>query len=203
MKPAPITAFVGINGAGKTLSAIAFAHKSGRRVLTNVPGTAFEEWASLEDLTVPGAIRDTDVIMDEAGVMFSSRNASRDGAFLALVQQLRKENARLFWTAPAYMRADKILREVTQMVVKCRGLASKYPDGAVWPQPRWVANFAYEAGDHDNIGLRMKDSQKRVGMTFWRVASQGALFDTLGRVDADAAARTSGPSIAPDPRHSK
>lgn len=202
MRPAPITAFVGVNGAGKTLSAIAFAHESGRRVLTNVPGTAFEEWKHLADLTVPGAITDTDVIMDEAGVMFASRSTARDEAFQALVQQLRKENARLFWTAPAYMRADKILREVTQMVVKCRGMFPKYPDGAVWPQPRLAVNFAYEAGDHDNVGLRMKDSQKRVGMKVWRVASQGALFDTLGRVDAQAAARPGGPDIAPDPRHS-
>lgn len=188
-QPSPITAFVGINGAGKTLSAVAWAHRSGRRVLTNVPGTRFDMWHDLEELVAPGAIRDTDVIMDEAGVMFSSRNQSRDKEFLALVQQLRKENARLFWTAPAYGRADKILREVTQMVVKCRGLGNVAGKDAVWPQPRFVANFAYDASDFDVVGLTMKQSMKRTGMRLWSVRSQGVLFDTLGRVDANAAAR--------------
>lgn len=194
MRMAPIAAFVGANGSGKTLSAIAWAHagqvygaKVGvpRRVLTNVPGTRFEFFRTLADLSGDG-LHNTDVVFDEAGVLFSSRSQSRDEEFLAVVQQLRKANARLFWTAPAYARADKVLREVTQVVVKCRGIGSARRKGDVWPQPRLVVNAAFDANDFDTLGQRISENAKRRGVKVWRVGREGRLFDTLGRVGVGA-----------------
>lgn len=199
---APIAAFVGANGSGKTLSAIAWANaahvKYGRRVLTNVPGTRFEYFATLGDLAGDG-LQDTDVVFDEAGVLFSSRSSSRDEEFLALVQQLRKANARFFWTAPAYARADKVLREVTQVVVKCRGIGNVQRPADVWPQPRFVVNAAFDANDFDSMGQRVRDTQKRVGVKVWRVRPAGALFDTLGRVGAAGSAGAKAPAATGEP----
>lgn len=194
MRVAPIAAFVGANGSGKTLSAIAWAHaghklgqKVGkpRRVLTNVPGTSFDYFRTLADLSGDG-LQDTDIVFDEAGVIFSSRNSSRDEEFLTVVQQLRKANARLFWTAPAYARADKVLREVTQVVVKCRGIGNVQRRGEVWPQPRFVVNAAFDANDFDTMGQRVSQNARRMGVKVWRVSAVGPLFDTLGRVGAGA-----------------
>lgn len=181
MRLAPITAFVGANGSGKTMSAIAYAHRAkGRRVVTNVSGTIFDQFTDVADLA--GNIRNTDIVFDEAGVLFSSRSPSRDVEFLGLVQQLRKYNARLFWTAPAYSRADKILREVTQMVVKCRPVLKHRIADSVWPSPRIVVNLAFDANDFDAFGQRITDKAKRAGIGWLYTNKHVRLFDSFALV---------------------
>lgn len=198
MRPPPITAFVGVNGSGKTLSAIAYAARGerrwGRRVLTNVPGTRFDQFETLDDLSNdPLGLQDTDVVFDEAGVIFASRSTKRDEQFNAVVQQLRKSNSRLFWTAPAWARADKQLREVTQVVVKCRGIGDIRPRGVVWPEPVLVLNVAFNTKDIDTMGQTVSRRAKRAGFGVWVVRRQGVLFDTLGRVEAGPQGRRAVP----------
>src|SRR3954470_20603167 len=98
--PTPITAYLGVNGSGKSLSAIAFAvrdlERKGRPLLTNMLGLSvdhlhIEDVEQLPDLmrTVgreylsprTGQPLGMNIVLDEAGAMFSSRAAGRNKAF--------------------------------------------------------------------------------------------------------------------------
>jgi hypothetical protein len=66
--------------------------------------------------------RDGDVLFDEVVGLAHSRDfKSMPGEVASLLQQLRRRGIVLRWTAPAWGRADTILREVTQAVTLCMG----------------------------------------------------------------------------------
>lgn len=127
-----IRGFVGANGSGKTLAAVErvalAAWAEGRPVMANLalrpeavgyPAELAVPMRSLEDLlTFEGG----SVILDEITTVASSRTSSRmPPELVRLLNQLRKADVELAWTAPAWARADLVLREVTQAVTVCRG----------------------------------------------------------------------------------
>ncbi|WP_300683677.1 zonular occludens toxin domain-containing protein [Nocardioides sp.] len=183
MKIRPITAFVGMNGSGKTMSAVRAARRAGRRLVTNVPGVPdSRHFTNLSSLLSIG-FEDSDVVFDEAGVLFSSRNRSNDEKFLEVVQQLRKQRARLFWTAPAYARADKVLREVTQEVVRCTSWFPGTDPATPWPRARFIMLRGYDAADFDALGQSFDGRKLRVlGRELYRASKWYDQFETLGKV---------------------
>lgn len=204
LRPSTITAYVGVNGSGKSLSAIAFALKdlrrTGRPLVTNMMGLAvphiyidsveelpevFErlrtdpEWveyfAAWPRLT-PGTCN---VVLDEAGAMFASRDQGRNKAFEKLVQQLRKYDARLLWTAPAFARADKILREVTFMVILCQSLRTRRYPGKAWPSTRLVLQKAFDVSRLDNSGMTINKNARAKGFGIIRTSKWEDAFDSF------------------------
>jgi hypothetical protein len=144
----PICGFTGINGAGKTLLLVESAIAdmiSGRPVYSTVPiewidpktGELYQSIpiTSLRELL---ELRDVTIVLDEVSVIFSSRaTATLPGEIVTLLQVLRHRGCTLRWSAPAWMRCDNLIREVTQAVVNVHPLAKKH-DGSPWPTPRLV-----------------------------------------------------------------
>ena len=177
--PAPITAFLGINGSGKSLSAIAYAlrdqRRNGRPILTNMVGLTAEHY-HVETVDELPALMDRlgreyrsektgkpigmNIVLDEAGAMFSSREAGQNRAFQRACQQLRKYRARLLWTAPTFGRAEKILREVTLRAVLCTPIVQTYPDGDPWPSTRWILQKKFDVSRLDTSGTSINQNAK-------------------------------------------
>lgn len=66
------------------------------------------------------------LVLDEITNVLPSRQfASIPGALIGVLNQLRKLDCRVVWSAPNWARADVILREVTQAVTVCSG---SFPD---------------------------------------------------------------------------
>jgi hypothetical protein len=143
---APIQAFVGLNGSGKTLGAMALAvlpvlDRGGSALTTcHIMGQArarpLTRWRELvwmererrERRDRGEELEPMVVFLDEVTSSLPARQAMSLPPQLArLFNQLRKVNVQLVWTAPNWARADKLLREVTSTVTVCRG---------VWPD-RW------------------------------------------------------------------
>lgn len=195
IRPAPISAYVGVNGSGKTLSAVAFAIEdlrlTGRPLVTNVLGLSVDHISvegveALPDLMAE--VGTCNVVLDEAGVMFASRDTGRNKAFEKAVQQLRKHDARLLWTAPAFARADKILREVTFTAVLCQSLYKKRARGKAWPSTRLILQKSFDVSRLDSSGMSINKNAKAKGFGVIRTAKWERAFDSFA-----VAGRTQGP----------
>lgn len=138
---APIVGFTGANGVGKTLVAASVIInddlRRGRPVLSTVPLSSV--WGDSEPLTSYRQMldaHDCTVFLDEVAVAFSSRDSLLvPREFDVFLQTLRHRGVTLRWTAPAWLRADVRLREVTQVVVGCRGIGRRRVPGSFWPAP--------------------------------------------------------------------
>lgn len=187
MFPEPITAYVGVNGSGKSLSAIAFAisdmNRRDRPLLTNMQGLSVEHVPVDSVEALPDLLNQTgtcNIVLDEAGVMFASRDTGRNKAFEKAVQQLRKNKARLLWTAPAFGRADKILREVTFAAILCKSLYSKGVTGDPWPSTRLIMQKKFDVSRLDNSGMSINKNAKAKGFGIVRTSQWEDAFDSWG-----------------------
>lgn len=186
IKVQPITAFLGSNGSGKSLSAVAFAltdqRKTGRPLVTNIQGLSvphhsFESVEELPDMLAE--VGSCNLLIDEAGAMFASRDVGRNKAFEKTVQQLRKYDARLLYTCPAFGRADKILREVTFMAVVCEPVWKKALPGKAWPSTRLILQKGYDVTKVDNSTTSMNRNAKAKGFGLVRTAKWEKAFDSF------------------------
>lgn len=137
---APVVGFTGANGAGKTLLAVSDAiqdMRAGRPVVSTVQidcdaGRSIP-LRSLRELL---DLRDTTVLLDEVSTMFSSRNTMNlPSEVVTFLQTMRHQGVTLRWTAPAWSRADVLIREVTQVYVGVRPLIRRRVAGEFWPRP--------------------------------------------------------------------
>lgn len=207
----PIMGFCGPNGGGKTACAVSMALialESGRRVLSTVPlldprtghphalYVPWTHWDQLLDWW------DGDVLADEILSIASSRgSASLDPRAQTLLGQLRKRNARFWWTAPSYARADVIIREVTQAITECRGFYSSRADaqqrrGVIqsWAPKRLFSWRTYDAVDFQEWTARRAESAP-VLVSEWFHGPGSRVFkayDTLAAVSVIASVSDGG-----------
>lgn len=154
-----ISAYVGTNGGGKTL---AMVHDtlpsvlSGRDVFTTVPITidgvipsnvhVLSEWSQILNA------RHADILLDEVSAICSSRDTDALPPQVAtLLQQLRKRDLVLRWTAPSWQRADRILRETTKVITICRGFFPHKVDDSHWSSNRLFRWSTYDASDYTDF----------------------------------------------------
>lgn len=140
----PIAGFVGVNGAGKTTLLVQSALVDlarGRDVYSTLPiSSRWGESKPIRSLRHLLELRDATVVLDEVSVIFSSRStATLPAEVVTLLQTLRHKNLTVRWSAPAWMRCDNLLREVTQGVVNVVPLLRKREAGNPWPRPRMIA----------------------------------------------------------------
>lgn len=213
----PIVAYVGANGSGKSLLAVQDCLQSldaGRRVLSTARLTLPDEGTCQDDTCTWGSHPDhgaahplwmplrswqdlldaehCDVLLDEVTGVASARDSSSlPGPVADMLVQLRRRNVQLRWTAPAWARADLLLRECTQAVVLCRGLLRRRVGGSQWPTATWVWHRMVDARDLDELtqAQRMGTSHTPVTTLGWGLqriaATRGRLaYDTLDSVSS-------------------
>jgi Zonular occludens toxin (Zot) len=148
----PISGYVGANGSGKTACMVwdtLPSLESGRQVLSTVRlldylnprpcddetcaavdhGThmaAHPSWVPFTDWRQFMGWEGGDILMDEVtGVASSRESHSMPGPVSNLLNQLRRRDVCLRWSAPSWRRADIVIRECTQSVTSCKGFLPK------------------------------------------------------------------------------
>lgn len=171
MTVARISGYVGANGGGKTLAVmvqhVAPALEAGERVVANMHIEGGELLTSYKDIP---SLRDCLLVLDEISSAFPSRESSKMPAEIArFLNQLRKANVKVVWTAPSWDRADKVLREVTSRVTVCSGHIGIRPKDEhgkraqdAWPENRLFLwrTFAAEMLQEFRIGSTGQDRGK-------------------------------------------
>lgn len=153
----PISAYVGSNGSGKTLCMVHDVLPSlfsGRDIYTTCP-------LHLPDGTVPPNVHiltswrqildaeHADILLDEVSAICSSRDIQALPPQVAtILQQLRKRDLTLRWTAPSWSRADRMLRETTQLMTVCHGWISRKDPTNSWRRHVFFNWTSYDAGDY-------------------------------------------------------
>ncbi len=127
-----IQAFVGPNGGGKSLAAMELmvvrSWAAGRPVCANLAlyperlGYPADLYVPLESWKQIPELSGVTLVLDEISSVLPSRQAmSVPPQLVRVLNQLRKGDVDLGWTAPNWSRCDVLLREVTQAVTVCRG----------------------------------------------------------------------------------
>lgn len=219
-RSAAIRGYIGANGSGKSLTAIADllpSLASGRPVLSAVrlldwnarPGDpclnaacdvvghgvpesghvpSHPGWIPLRRMTQLLEVEHCDILLDEVGSLVSSRqSASLPFQIEALLQQCRKDDLTVSWTAPAWGRADKILREVSTLATVCRGHGTRRHPERLWSQRRLIQAVSYHAADLDDFEVVKVQAgpaatrPRRVAAQWYRVIKSAAsrAYDTF------------------------
>lgn len=159
----------------------------------SVHAAAHPAYTPFRDYSQLVSFRDGDVLLDEvAGVASSRDSQSMPTQIVNLLLQLRRRNICLRYTAPAFSRTDKVIREVTQSVTLCLGYLPKRrpqpPDmpPLLWSDRRFFIARTYdatlfddfEAGDSLKLRAQISAGYWRPGGTFERA------YDTLDAVSA-------------------
>lgn len=185
----PICGITGVNGAGKTTLAVEsalVAMRAGRTVYSTVQITS--PWGDSRPITGLRELlelRDAVLLFDEVATLFSSRSSqSLPPEFDVLLQTLRHKGLSVIWTAPAWMRADNRLREVTQALVSVSPLLRRH-DGTLWPRPRllMVGTLDTSEGAVDSAPTRVLRRRFVVPsrLAAWGTFDTHADAPTLGR----------------------
>ena len=201
-----IRAYVGSNGSGKSLAMVHDLIPSlqqGRKVLSTVAildhqtglphplYVPFTDFRQLLDWTYG------EVLLDEvAGIASSRASQSLPIQVATFLQQLRRRDVTLSWTAPAWARADLIIRECTQSVTVCRGYLPKRSKDStrLWADARFFKWKTYSAEDFEEWTLAKGEKLKAKSRAFfWRPKSvtQGS-YNTFDSVNSLGWASESG-----------
>ncbi len=165
----PIAAYVGVNGSGKTLAMVHDtlpALYTGRRIYTTVPlyidGVMPDNVELLTDWSQILDARHADILLDEVSAICSSRDTlALPPQIATLLQQLRKHDLRLRWTAPNWQRADRILRETTKTVTICRGMFPRRDPNSDWRQNTLFIWRTFDSADYTDF-TSLDSAKKRL-----------------------------------------
>lgn len=224
-----IRAYIGPNGHGKTLAMVHDIMPSldvGRPVLSNVrlldwrnprpcddPSCTADNhhshqaahplYVPLTDYAQLLSWRGGDVLLDEiTGVASSRESQALPVQVVNLLVQLRRRDVTLSWTAPSWARADKVLREVSQLVTECRGsfgVTRTTQDGtAMWRDRRLFRWVSFDATAFDEWSQAKREKLRKLqGEWHWRPRHDShAAYDTYDTVTGLGWAMESGLCIA-------
>ncbi len=141
---APISAYIGYNGGGKSLGAMVFeaapALRRGVPVVSTV-AIAHPLYRPLTSWRQIWELHDCVLLLDDISAQFPARGAMTVPPQLVVkMNTLRHDNVQVVWTGPSWTRADVVLREVTQEVTECRGyLPDKWVRQSVVVDHGWTA----------------------------------------------------------------
>jgi hypothetical protein len=129
-----------------------------------------------------------DVLLDDvAGVASSRQSSGMPAAIEKLLQKLRHADITLAWTAPAWARADLVIRETTQAVTVAEGSRPERTESSdrLWLRNRLFEWTTYDAKLYTDWTEGKRDKAKR--LTFQRFYGPGSdvfnAYDSLGGVD--------------------
>lgn len=206
-----IVAYIGPNGSGKTLHAVADvlpALDAGRPVLSTVRLLDYDDPRPCDDphcdspshpmhlaahpLWVPFRgwddlleARGCEVLMDEVtGIASSRESMSLPGAVANHLVQLRRAECTLRWTAPSWRRADTLIRECTQVAVVCKGMMAREVKGHQWATNTVVRARVLDARELDEVTATSGQRERPLFSSFARVSKMPAVraYDTFDQV---------------------
>lgn len=115
-----------------------------------------------------------------------------------VLNQLRRKDCLLVWTAPAWNRADTIIRSCTTMVVTCRGYFSDRSVLKSDTPPAWLPKRLFKwrvfpredfdewsasKASQDDKGKAVKPLRAKIVIWYWGIGSRAfSSYDTLGAV---------------------
>lgn len=194
-----IHAYVGANGHGKSLAMMhdtRLTIDSRRPILSTVrvldpsTGEPYEHYEPFKRWDQLLSFRGGDVLMDEViGIAASEAGKPLRKEVQLFLNQLRRRDICLRWTAPSWSRANIVLREVTQAVTICRGYFPKVEDRGddtrVWGANRLFRWTTYDAFDFTTWTDSKEGTLKgKANAWFWRPGSWAeASYDTFDSVD--------------------
>lgn len=130
-----------------------------------------------------------DVLMDEVTGVASSRESMGLPAPVAnKLVQLRRADVVVRWSTPAWMRADKIIRECTQAVTHCEGFFSKavvdVEGDRLWRNRRLFRWKTYDASAFEDFTSgKREEMSSEVRSWHWGPGSPAfAAYDTYDAV---------------------
>jgi hypothetical protein len=134
--------------------------------------------------------RDGDVLMDEVTGLASSRESKSMPVQVAnYLVQLRRRNVALRWSAPAWGRADIIIREVSQGVTLMSAAMPKRAPATDDGMPRlWHQRRLFTARTYDPVNMDEFEAHRADGIPhdviafYWGPGS--AMFDAYDTLDA-------------------
>jgi len=193
----PIHAYVGENGGGKSLAMVHDTIPSlqaGRKVLSTVrlldpaTGLPHESYERLTDWSQILEAEHCDILFDEVvGIASSRESAGMPVQVSNLLVQLRRRDIVLRWSAPAWARADKVIRECTQAVTLCRGFFGKREPGSesMWPRKRLFRWRTFDAFAYDELTSRQLDKMPSSSSSWFRGTGSLAFasYDSLDAVE--------------------
>lgn len=185
VKNAPVVGYTGPNGAGKTLIAVSdacFDMSLGRPVYSTVPiSSPWGDSIPIKSLRQLLDVRDATILIDEVAAVFSSRTTgSLPDEVVMFLGSMRHQRVTFRWTAPAWARADILVREVTQVSVPVFPLGRRKIKGSFWPRPILIGAAAC-----DVTGLAVDKSPEKV-MFGSRRAWVPSMLPGWGRYDSEA-----------------
>lgn len=133
---------------------------------------------------------DMDILMDEVTGIASSRDSmsGMPTQVANMLVQLRRRNVVLRWSAPAWGRADKIIREVSQSVTLTSArMAKRVPPAPgeppkLWKQRRLFCAKTYDGQQFDEFDAhRSIDLRPVITAYYWGPGSQ--MFDAYDTYD--------------------
>jgi len=104
----------------------------------------FDDWRLLEHL------EHAVLLLDEiTGVAHSRDGASLPHNIQHQIQMMRKGDVRVIWSAPHWDRAEKLIREVTQVITICEGDLPDRGSQGLWKANRRFLYRSYATEDFD------------------------------------------------------
>jgi len=197
-REAAIHAYVGKNGHGKTLCMVRdtlptlegmiwhcdnpdhFHTQKGivsgvRKVVSTVKlydaktGEPHDLYVPLENLEMLRELEHCDLLLDEiVGVMHSRDSAALPPQIQLILNQFRKRDIAVRWTAPAYSRAEKLIRECTTALTLCYGSHPERGGTDLWLPNRSFVFTTYEPDDFDEFSAhRSEKLDASITEYFW------------------------------------
>jgi hypothetical protein len=201
-----IHAYIGANGHGKSLAMMHDTKLSmdhARPILSTVrvldPSKpwnsitghpAYEGYTPLRTWDQLLEFSGGDVLFDEVlGIAASESGRALPKPVQLLLNQLRRRDILLRWTAPSWSRANIVLREVTQAVTVCRGYLPKYENRGDESR-MWGMNRLFRWTTYDAMEFTTWSDAKESKLTgkanawLWRPGSWAERsYDTFDSVD--------------------
>lgn len=142
----------------------------------------FRQWGQLLEF------KGGDVLMDEVtGVASSRESHSMPAAVANVLVQMRRNDVVIRWTAPAWMRSDKIIREVSQAVTYCKGYMPKVAvdeaGARAWGQRRLFEWKTYDAQLFEDF-TSGKREQLKAEQVDWHYGPRSPVFSAYDTLDA-------------------
>lgn len=200
----PIHAYAGPNGSGKSLAMVLDTLPTlaaGRtvlgtvRLLDPVTGDPHPLWEPLDSPSKLVEAYRCDVLLDEvAGVMSSRESAGLPNVIETNLQQMRRGDVTIRWSAPGWARADKVMRECTQGLTICRATNFRqqivdHDDGTErqWRSKSLMKWKTYDAQEFDEWSQSQTEKIKpKVSQWFYRLGDKGQYvceaYDTFAPV---------------------